>query len=352
MDIISGKMNYNDLFKLKNMSYYSALGMTWVNFLTPWQVDLVLIPVQMGVLLFSVSLNENKCKDIIELKKIYDEVIVDYNKLNKVFNLTDPIEVSGLFEMVYRNGYLSQGKKFIFGDTEARDIRLIKSANVINGEGVCRHIASMLNDIYKEMGIESNLLPVYLRNRQLKPIIDLNKPGLTKDEIFQMIEFSPMSTYAKEDAKLIMSEFIKHFGEHLTVETSFLEKRPKHKANHVINLVINDDKVFFIDPTNFCNYQLNQESPKHLMDEVDSKIYMDWNGFNWYQATNKEIKTAKKQILLPTVSLDETQKIRCNMIDLYRGNLDIFEKFYSEHQEAYQEISNNLMKLKVRGRKK
>ena len=98
-------------------------------------------------LLFSIN-SEEHTKEIQQIKKLYQEFLSEYVKLNKKLELQHPLELYTLYNKMLQSGYLSKDKTFHFGDTNVKDIRGISPTNVINGEAVCRHIAVMLKDIY------------------------------------------------------------------------------------------------------------------------------------------------------------------------------------------------------------
>ena len=104
-------------------------------------------------IILTFSLNSAKTRDVTNIREMYSEVISDYAKMIKRLELKDPVEISAFFQRSYRNGYLSCDKKFSFGDKNVRDIPTIFGSNVMMGEGVCRHIAYMLDDIYRDIGI-------------------------------------------------------------------------------------------------------------------------------------------------------------------------------------------------------
>lgn len=111
-------------------------------------------------LLFSIN-SEEHTKEIQQIKKLYQEFLSEYVKLNKKLELQHPLELYILYNKMLQSGYLSKDKTFHFGDTNVKDIRGISPTNVINGEAVCRHIALMLKDIYNAYGIEGNTLNVF-----------------------------------------------------------------------------------------------------------------------------------------------------------------------------------------------
>lgn len=352
LDKISHKFNYNDIKKFKEIGYYSALGMSWASILTPWQVDAVVFPVEMALLILALSIDASKTRDVTNIKEMYLEVVSDYVKLIKSLELKDPVEISSFFEKTYRDGYLSRDKNFVFGDSNARDIPSIFGSNVMTGEGVCRHIAYMLDDIYRNMDIDSNLLLLHMRRRILVPNIDMTKQGLTKKELYDFVDSTTISSEEREYAKGIIDEFIEVVGEHLSIGVALEEVKGRPRPNHVINFVVHDNKAFCIDPTNASMLKLNRQDPRFLVDMVDPKIFIDWPSYDYSRASTKKIKQAKKDILLPSTSLEEDVETKKKIQMFYEENIDIVDCFYQKHNEAYHDITNELMKIKVKQKKK
>ena len=352
LDKISHGFNYNDLKRFKEIGYYSALGLSWGTILTPWQADLVIIPVELALFILSFSLNSAKTRDVTNIREMYSEVVSDYAKMIKRLELKEPVEISAFFERSYRDGYLSRDKKFSFGDKKVRDIPTIFGSNIMTGEGVCRHIAYMLDDIYRDMGIDSNLLLVHMRKRILVPSVDMSKQGLTKEELYDFVDSTTISSEEREYAKRIIDEFIDIVGEHLSIDVGFEDVKGRPSPNHVVNFVVNDKKAFLIDPTNSCMLKLNRQDPRFLVDMVDPKILIDWPSYDYSRASSKKMKQAKKDILLPSTSFEEDVVTRKRIQTLFEENIDIVDYFYQKHNEAYHEISNELMKIKVKEKKK
>lgn len=352
LDKFSGKFNYNDLKKLKDVGYYSALGMSWASILTPWQVDVVIFPTEILLLILSFGLSVDNTKDVRNIREMYDEVIDDYAKMVKSLELKSPVEISAFFERCYRDGYLSRDKNFVFGSDNARDIYSIFGSNVINGEAVCRHISHMLNDVYSRMGIDSNILLVHMRERKLVPSVDMTKKGLTKEELYELVDCTSISSEERKYAKMIIDEFIECVGEHLCIDVKLADVKGRPRSNHAINLVIHDGKAFCLDPTNACTFKLNRQDPRFLVDMMDPKIFIDWPGYGYAKTSMKEVKQAKKDILLPSTSFEEDVETRKRVQLFYEDNIDIIDYFYRKHNEEYKDISNELGKIKVKRKKR
>lgn len=121
-----------------------------------------------GIVTYSTSINatrfiesETKEHKLLEIK--YNKIINSFNRLCDELKLRDPIDIFILFVYMYRKGYLSVGHSFEY-DTDMKDFASLFGIDVIRGHGVCRSIASMLNDIYIERNLDSGTLTVCAKN--------------------------------------------------------------------------------------------------------------------------------------------------------------------------------------------
>ena len=101
---------------------------------------------------------------INEIQKIYDEIIRHYSKLNEVFDFNNPVEIFALYVYAVEKGYLSFHHNFEYGQTDdetEKEILGLSGVEIILGHGVCRHFSGMLNDIFKESGVDSKKCYVF-----------------------------------------------------------------------------------------------------------------------------------------------------------------------------------------------
>lgn len=102
---------------------------------------------------------------INEIQKIYDEIIRHYSKLNRIFDFNNPVEIFALYVYAVEKGYLSFHHNFEHGQTDddvEKEIFGLSGVEIILGHGVCRHFSAMLNDIFKESGVDSKKCYVFL----------------------------------------------------------------------------------------------------------------------------------------------------------------------------------------------
>lgn len=250
-------------------------------------------------------------KDIIEIRKLYNNLIKDYNKLNKIFDFQNPVEIYTLYNKMSYAGYLSKDKEFHFGKDKVKDIMTIQGTNIINGEAVCRHIAQMLKDIYLDYGITSYDISVFQKDT-------------TTDK-------SMLSYYQKELQKVSDIKGI-------SVEdlTYLLE----YKIQEAFSYYISPEDIGKL--TNHRITKATYQGKKILISEdgrIDTKIIPRAN-------SSKAMKAN------PSTPFSEDLKYVKSTINIYKQNKDILERFYKEHQELYNYISNLLSNIKVKRKEK
>ena len=114
---------------------------------------------------------------IDEIQKIYDEIIKHYIRLNKLFDFNNPVEIFALYVYAVEKGYLSLHHNFEYRQTDddlKKEIFGLSSLEIILGHGVCRHFSGMLNDIFKESGVDSKRCYVFLADEGKKKLYTPN----------------------------------------------------------------------------------------------------------------------------------------------------------------------------------
>ena len=146
-----GSIDYNTYNKIQSILGFSSVGMALTNNLILSQypvlnssVDALAYLSTAAYLGLAWSHGKDYTRDIKQIRSLYQKFITNYNKLNKVFDLNDPIQIHTMFNYLLYKGYLSIDKNFEFSNKEARDINGLYGTNVITGKAVCRHISAML----------------------------------------------------------------------------------------------------------------------------------------------------------------------------------------------------------------
>lgn len=289
-------------------------------------------------------------RDVNEIRILYWEFVKNYNKLNKTFDFNDPVSIYAMFNYLVYKGFLSKNKKFIFSDNNIKDIPTDIGAHVISGNGVCRHISSMMTDILNDYGIVSANVSCYIRGMDIT-IEEIDFKHYSKEELLEWINKNIIGE-EKRKKMIEMIDLYEKFGIYVDISSNYGEQSDENAkirryGNHLITYTLYDNKSFYLDPTQGRIYRMNQEGI--LYDSCDDKILLKKDTFKYMNDRDyKESYSLKSQILLPkeTISLEEEKKIVDDVREICENNKDIFEKFYSENIELYEEISDKLVKVK------
>ena len=159
----------------------------------------------------------------------------------------------------------------------------MQGVNVINGKGVCRHVAAMLNDIYCDADMENIVLAVYT------------------------------------DLKSRISD-------------------------HVINAVVTNDGCYYLDSTRFKWYNSISNG---LLSDSDSVVKISLKPIqqicsSFSKESLPDVKTITSK---PLLFLKEDIEVYSKSFNKIKLNIDILENFYNENKECYAEISDKILKL-------
>lgn len=276
---------------------------------------------------------EQYTKEIAEISNLYNELIDNYVKFNKEFNLEHPIEIYQLYNYMLHNGYLSKNGKFKFGESDVKDIWSLLGVNVVTGKAVCRNIANMLNDTYNKMNINAYTYSCYLDSNAI--LFDTLKFNISTLEI--MLENTSDNNERKEIENLILAQkkLLRNY------------KPPLIKnANHLINIASKDGICYITDSTN-----------QTILKKEDDKEYKNVLKLDLVSPLGSKVKLIKSKgeydkkreiLLLPNSSVEEDNKIITNINALCNNNLDLLNKFRCENSELYNDINNKLIKIKKR----
>lgn len=289
-------------------------------------------------------------KDINELRNLYQEFINNYSKLNKVFNLENPIEIYTMYTYLLHKGYLSQGKEFTFFNDKLNEIIKLQGVNVLGGKAVCRHISSLLTDILQKEGIVAKKLSVYCRDNDVDIEI-FDEPKYSREELIDWINNHQLSDRAKEVFMYAIEEVVDKKG--MGVEFIYKEVDEKNSlirffGNHAISVAFKDGKVYFLDATQQRIYQRDEHNPNILLD-VDRTIPIKKESSMLLNGVKENIKM-QKLLSKPfsNVSCEEKKLLTNRTLMLCQNNMDIFDKFYQENNELYMDVTNKLSKIKGR----
>ena len=298
------------------------------NFLSP----VYIISLSSAASLFGLSFVLSKSdgvlytKDFNDLRLLYDDIIKRYTKLNKEFDFKNPLEVYSCYIYMLNNGYLSSSKKFNYKNEDVNDFAERLGFDVVNGHGVCRHIASLLNDEFKDLGFSSAVASVSLPKKYIKiydaeafkPIIQNAINGIVPTTLLDDNNLSIVGPAFKYNKNII----------------------GRFKTNHCINFVCYDGINYFLDPTNDMTYHLDKDFKTLYNDSYEAK-------FNKFYREGLSKKIELKRKLKENYFLDfrKEDKIIKNTKKICENNNDMFESFYDDNCDIYNDISKRLSKV-------
>lgn len=354
-DKVCNNTSYKTYKNLEKGSFISSLaleGASAVLDLPGTCIDSSLSASAMGFLVFYMALTGSrgidKTKDINEIKKLYNEFIKNYVKLNKDFDFNNPVQMLSMFNYLLYSGYLSRNKNFDFSEKDILDIKPLDGANIITGKGVCRHISSMFTDILNESGVDASRLCIYMPMPEITVKV-LKEPKYTLEELYAIARERSLDVGTYELLMRLIKEYAIDKG--LPIELEFTqtdEKNPIKKliGNHTITFVTANGVAYYLDPTQNGCYIEDESKEGKLRDAyqfvLDTKIPSSLV-FNDKDSFKRLIDGVGK---IETLSMKEMGEIKRNTRRICQENTDIFEQFYRENSELYEDISQKVLKLK------
>lgn len=233
--------------------------------------------------------NSETAEYLTKIRSTYNTIIKNYAELNRYFDLESPIEIYALYTKLLHRGYLSLDGSFKYDPKEifVYNIKNLLGVDIINGNGVCRHISAMLKDIFNELKIQNEVLPVYVCDNK-----NTNKAHLS--------------------------------------------------GNHVINLAVQNNKNYFLDPT--IGYIWKKISNANLLTcnkniEFEVARISNWVDILDYNSDNIDaLKNIRKMLLMEQSTKRQDEKVLAMINRLFKDNIDIFEQFRNENIELYNDV--------------
>lgn len=270
---------------------------------------------------------QKKTEEYMELKKEYEKIVSNTNRLIKDIDIKDPIGIFACYIYLYRNGYLSYNKSFFY-DNDTKDFASLLGLDVIRGKAVCKNISSLLTDLYKSFGYEASNLIVYADIESLKKepgFNSVNLPSTKKGDYY--------------------SNIISNMTRKIKI------------PNHAITMVTDDKNSYILDSTNDIalkkgdkNRLLSLYSNNDLMKNY-MNICLLYNLFGFYD-DNLSISNYKENISKPSISFDEYETLYLKAINACKNNKDTFDFFYDDNKSIYKNIyeisqneNNNIKRL-------
>ena len=290
---------------------------------------------------YNSTLKEKKKKELIynetpeeTLTRIYNEFTKKYNKnINETLNFTDPVEISQAFIYAYKNGFLSKDLSFSYTTKQAEIINYLwlMGATVLTGKGCCRHTSQLLADIYNDYGFNSTTIETGINQYK----ININFEELSTSTL-DFIKTLDISNITEEELISILS------NNGIPMNGQWIYDRKKVPSNHSITGVSHNGFAYYIDPTNNNYYKMNNGRLVDKTGNVENTIKLPL-----FAASDPihDKKKIKELIKLPSIDLELVKSICTKTNLLCKNNYDLFEQFYKENNETYEEITETLKKI-------
>ena len=347
---ICGSIDYNTYTGLQNTLGMSTIGLAVANELIP-QYPLVNLAYSTLIACLGMAWTNGKeyTKDIKQIRELYNYFINNYNKLNKIFDLNNPVEIYTMFNYLLYKGYLSKNKEFQFSGKQARDLKGLSGAEVITGKAVCRHISGMLTDILNGYGIESSQLGVYLRDYSINIKI-LEEQKHTKEELVNWVRMHITDEQTYEFVMKRIDELIDNRNQNIEISSEMIDDKnilKRKVGNHAISFAFKDGKSYFLDPTQTRIYRMKESNESTLYDSKCDDIPMRLKS-SIVLNNLKDYLQMKKRLANPSLSItaEEEQALVKATLDKCKNNMDIFEQFYVDNCELYDDISSKVLNIR------
>lgn len=242
-----------------------------------------------------------------ELKKLYNEVIKNTGNLVNEFEFNEPISIFAMYVYMYRSGYLSNDKCFQY-NTDMKDFSQLYGLDVIRGKGVCRSVASMLNDIYNEIGMNSRCMCVKTTGEAINQLEHLSDIPVTKTE---------------KSKKFV--RFVSAITKYMPI------------SNHMITAVSSEQKSYILDPMNDGLLYKGRWNKLVLANNPNYSM----TNFEFYYQYLKilgSIKGNKNVCKYDSISEEEYRSRYLETLTICKNNISMFEEFYKNNKEIYSEI--------------
>lgn len=352
---ICGSIDYNTYTRLQNILGISGLGLTVANELIPQyslvnnSIDILTYSILIAYLGMTWSSGKEYTKDVKQIRELYNYFLSNYNRLNKIFDLNNPVEIYTMFNYLLYRGYLSKNREFQFTGKQSRDLKGLYGTEVITGKAVCRHISAMLTDILNGYGIESSQLGVYSKDHIININI-LKEQKHTKEELVNWVRMHITNEQEYEFAIKLIDECVDNLNQNIEISSEMIDNKnilKRKVGNHAISFASKDEKSYFLDPTQTRIYRMKESDKGTLYDsECDdipirliSSIVLN---------NSKDYLKMKKRLSNPCfiIKVEEEQAFVKATLNKCKNNMDIFEQFYVDNCELYDDISSKVLNIR------
>lgn len=258
---------------------------------------------------------EQFTKDYKEIENIYNFIVYRIAELIECYGINDdPVKIFALFVYLYRGGYLSKNKDFLYS-FDIKDLPVLNGADVIRGRGVCRSISSMFTDVCNTVGLTACNVSVKVSSQSLDKKEQLSPINLSDEKNNKKLA---------RIAGKVMSIF--------------------PLANHLVTIVGDGKKVGVFDPTNdiymnmrsFGKYEFINTTGAKMSYKTISNIFPSLLG---QMRTKINLFELYKYSKMEKISYEEYKQKYRELLELIKEKPEIIEAFYQINKELYDRLS-------------
>lgn len=255
----------------------------------------------------------------------YPELLNKMKQLAGELGLNNSLELSNLYTYLMWNGYLSKSKSNIYKTEGRKLIRGLYFADLMDGIGVCLNHSDMLTDFLNVCGYESAVINNYFgKDVEFNYRLDIERKT-AKDSLKRKILY------------LFVASIIKKIG------------------NHAFSLVVDKEKLYIYDSTNFMLLEVVDPFTAKTINGTGTFELHPYFSF-MYAIDDKEIQAMHKLFEMRDLSSPYSRKDfiytgEAN-IELFNHNIELLDDFYDDVRPSIVSISDATDKIKARRREK
>lgn len=258
---------------------------------------------------------EQLTKDYEQIESVYRLIISNIVELLECYGIEkDPVKVFAMFTHLYRSGYLSTNKDFLYS-LDMKDLPCLNGTDVVRGRGVCRSISSMFTDVCNMSGLTAANISVKVSSK-----------CLDRKEKLSLVDLKS----EKEDKKIV-----KIVGKALSVLPI---------ANHLVTVVSDGKKVGVFDPTNdvYMNMRslgkyefINDTGATMSYKTISNVVPLLFGQMN----TKANLFQMYKYSKMNQVSYEEYKKAYKEVLEIIKSNPFVLEAFYEINKQYYEYLA-------------
>lgn len=253
-----------------------------------------------------------------DIMEKYNVLLNKMSYLAKELHMQNSLELNILFSYLLWYGYLSKNKEYVFSSNHKKYIIGLFFTDIMDGTGVCLNNSEMLKDF-------------------------LNLNGYTSAII---------QNYYNSNSKVNYKINIERKCKEIEQEENIIKKFFKRDANHVFNLIEENNKLYIFDPTNLLLHKLVNPYKSEMINGTGTfklypyQSYMTCTNLNEVELLDKLITT--DDYSSPFIKEDLISIAEINL-EIIRNSTYLLEDFYIEvfpYIIGISEEKNKILKRK------